>query len=53
MVLTVRDIIKRERCSSPAQIRIELAGNLCRCTGYAGIVKATELARDRLNGKSG
>lgn len=52
MVLTVRDIIKRERCSSTAQIRTELAGNLCRCTGYAGIVKATELARDRLKGSS-
>jgi carbon-monoxide dehydrogenase small subunit len=52
MVLTVRDIIKRERCSSSAQIRTELAGNLCRCTGYAGIVKATELARDRLKGTS-
>jgi len=53
MVLTVRDIIKRERCASPEQIRIELAGNLCRCTGYSGIVKATELARDRLKNSGG
>ena len=51
MVLTVRDIIKRDCCATATQIRSELAGNLCRCTGYAGIVKATELARDRLNGK--
>jgi carbon-monoxide dehydrogenase small subunit len=48
MVVTVRDIIKRGRCESATQIRTELSGNLCRCTGYAGIVKATELARDRL-----
>ena len=48
MVITVRDLIKRGRCADAAQIRVELAGNLCRCTGYAGIVKATELARDRL-----
>jgi carbon-monoxide dehydrogenase small subunit len=48
MVITVRDLIKRGRCADAAQIRLELAGNLCRCTGYAGIVKATELARDRL-----
>ncbi len=48
MVLTVRDLIKRGRCASPAEIRDELAGNLCRCTGYAGIVTATEMARDRL-----
>jgi carbon-monoxide dehydrogenase small subunit len=48
MVITVRDLIKRGRCADAAEIRTELAGNLCRCTGYAGIVKATELARDRL-----
>ena len=48
MVITVRDLIQRGCCASPEQIRTELAGNLCRCTGYAGIVKATELARDRL-----
>jgi carbon-monoxide dehydrogenase small subunit len=48
MVVTVRDLIKRERCATPAEIRVELSGNLCRCTGYGGIVKATEMARDRL-----
>jgi carbon-monoxide dehydrogenase small subunit len=48
MVITVRDMLKRGRCADAAQIRAELAGNLCRCTGYAGIVKAVELARDRL-----
>lgn len=52
MVMTVRDLIKRGRCQSEAQIRTELSGNLCRCTGYAGIVKATELARDRLKSSS-
>jgi carbon-monoxide dehydrogenase small subunit len=48
MVITVRDLLQRGRCADADQIRTELAGNLCRCTGYAGIVKATELARDRL-----
>jgi carbon-monoxide dehydrogenase small subunit len=48
MVITVRDLLQRGRCADATQIRAELAGNLCRCTGYAGIVKATELARDRL-----
>ena len=48
MLITVRDLLQRGRCADAAQIRTELAGNLCRCTGYAGIVKATELARDRL-----
>ena len=48
MVLTVRDMIQRGRCVNAQEIRLELAGNLCRCTGYSGIVKATELARDRI-----
>jgi carbon-monoxide dehydrogenase small subunit len=48
MVLTVRDMIQRGRCVNAQEIRQELAGNLCRCTGYSGIVKATELARDRI-----
>ena len=48
MVITVRDVLQRGRCADATEIRTELAGNLCRCTGYAGIVRATELARDRL-----
>ena len=44
MLVTVRDIILRGRAQSPEQIRHELAGNLCRCTGYAGIVAAVQLA---------
>ena len=49
MVIMVRDALARGRCESESQVRQELAGNLCRCTGYAGIVKAALLARDRLN----
>ena len=39
MVITARDMIQRGCCGSPEQIRKELSGNLCRCTGYGGIVK--------------
>ena len=48
MVITARDMLQRGCCGSKEQIRGELAGNLCRCTGYGGIVKAIELARDAL-----
>ena len=48
MVITARDMIQRGCAGSAAQIRTELAGNLCRCTGYGGIVKSIELARDAL-----
>jgi len=30
------------------QIRQALSGNLCRCTGYQNIVKAVQLAADRM-----
>jgi carbon-monoxide dehydrogenase small subunit len=53
MVITVRDMVLRGCCTDDAQIRNELAGNLCRCTGYGGIVKAAGLARDRLKLEGG
>ena len=48
MLLTAHDMLTRGCCGSEEQIRRELAGNLCRCTGYAGIVKAIVMTRDRL-----
>jgi carbon-monoxide dehydrogenase small subunit len=40
MLITARDIVLRLPRADAARIRLELAGNLCRCTGYAGIVRA-------------
>jgi aerobic carbon-monoxide dehydrogenase small subunit len=40
MLVTARDIVLRLPRADEAEIRHELAGNLCRCTGYAGIVRA-------------
>ena len=40
MLVTARDIVLRLPHADEARIRLELAGNLCRCTGYAGIVRA-------------
>jgi carbon-monoxide dehydrogenase small subunit len=42
MLVTARDIVLRLPQADPARIRLELAGNLCRCTGYAGIVRAIQ-----------
>jgi carbon-monoxide dehydrogenase small subunit len=46
MLITARDIVLRlPELTSPddeARIRNELSGNLCRCTGYQGIVQAIQ-----------
>ena len=35
------------------QVRDALSGNLCRCTGYQNIIKATLLAAEKLRGNAG
>jgi carbon-monoxide dehydrogenase small subunit len=42
MLLTARDIVLRLPEADERRIRVELSGNLCRCTGYLGIVRAIE-----------
>jgi aerobic carbon-monoxide dehydrogenase small subunit len=40
MLITARDILTRHKAPDAGLVRIELSGQLCRCTGYANIVKA-------------
>ncbi|MSQ21360.1 MAG: (2Fe-2S)-binding protein [Betaproteobacteria bacterium] len=40
MLITARDIVLRLPDADDGRVREELAGNLCRCTGYVGIVRA-------------
>ena len=40
MLVTARDIVLRLPDADEARVREEMAGNLCRCTGYRGIVRA-------------
>jgi carbon-monoxide dehydrogenase small subunit len=46
MVMSAIDLVKHHPCSTEAQIREGLEGNLCRCTGYQNIVKAVAQAAD-------
>jgi carbon-monoxide dehydrogenase small subunit len=40
MLLTVSALLESGELGSEEQIKQSLAGNLCRCTGYRGIVEA-------------
>jgi carbon-monoxide dehydrogenase small subunit len=40
MLISARDIVTRLQQADEARVRRELSGNLCRCTGYVGIVAA-------------
>jgi len=42
MLIAARDIVRRLPDADARRIRVELSGNLCRCTGYLGIVNAVE-----------
>ena len=46
MLMTARDIVLRLPDADESRIRLELSGNLCRCTGYRGIVAAIRRVLD-------
>ncbi|VFR41098.1 Aerobic-type carbon monoxide dehydrogenase, small subunit CoxS/CutS homologs [plant metagenome] len=46
MLATARDIVTRLPDADDARVRLELSGNLCRCTGYVGIVRAIRRVLD-------
>jgi carbon-monoxide dehydrogenase small subunit len=50
MLVTAYDLIRRNRARSEQEIRRELAGNICRCTGYTNIVAAIAAAAAALRG---
>ena len=57
MLLTAYDIVRRLPGADESRVREELSGNLCRCTGYVGIVEAVmavlEEGRAQENGGAG
>jgi carbon-monoxide dehydrogenase small subunit len=54
MVISAEALLLHNPQPSRAEIRLALAGNLCRCTGYQQIVDAIQAtALSRANGSSG
>ena len=49
-VLTVKSLLEENPAPSDDEIREYLAGNLCRCAGYAEILRAVHLAQEILRG---
>ena len=49
MLVMARDILRRLRGPDEAAVRHELSGQVCRCTGYAGIVNAIVAAGRELS----
>jgi carbon-monoxide dehydrogenase small subunit len=52
MLVSARDLVLRKPDADDRAVRIEMSGNLCRCTGYRGIVRAIRRVLDaRRKGK--
>jgi aerobic-type carbon monoxide dehydrogenase small subunit (CoxS/CutS family) len=49
MILAAKALLDRSPRPSEAEIRMAIAGNLCRCTGYTKIVEAIAAAADQIS----
>jgi carbon-monoxide dehydrogenase small subunit len=47
MVLMAKDLLNKNPSPTEAEIREHIKGNLCRCTGYHGIVKAIKSCSEK------
>jgi aerobic carbon-monoxide dehydrogenase small subunit len=47
LIMAAHDLLRRSPHPDEDQIREALAGNLCRCTGYAKIIQAVQVAAER------
>jgi carbon-monoxide dehydrogenase small subunit len=52
MIMRAHRLLKENPNPSEAEIRMGIAGNLCRCTGYQNIVKAVQYAAARMSGRT-
>ncbi|MGD9840080.1 MAG: (2Fe-2S)-binding protein [Afipia sp.] len=46
MLVSAWDLLKRKGKLTEADIRVAMSGNLCRCTGYQGIVRSIKAASE-------
>jgi carbon-monoxide dehydrogenase small subunit len=51
MLISAWDLLRRKPDLSADEIRIAISGNLCRCTGYQGIVRSIQSAAQNWAGQ--
>jgi aerobic carbon-monoxide dehydrogenase small subunit len=52
VLMTLTEFLRDHKTPTEAEVREVLTGNLCRCTGYQGMVDATLLAAKRMRGEA-
>jgi aerobic carbon-monoxide dehydrogenase small subunit len=52
MLVSARDLVLRLPDADERRIRVGLSGNLCRCTGYVGIVRAVQSVIEARRGRN-
>jgi len=52
MILSAKALLEETRSPNPDEVRRALAGNLCRCTGYVGVVEAVMDAAAQMRDRS-
>jgi carbon-monoxide dehydrogenase small subunit len=51
-IISVKSLLERTNKPTLEEIEEAVSGNICRCTGYAKIVDAINLAADRIGGRA-
>lgn len=51
-IVSVKALLDRTKNPTAEEIEEAVAGNICRCTGYAKIVDAIQIAAERLQGRN-
>jgi carbon-monoxide dehydrogenase small subunit len=49
MIISAKALLDRNPHPTEEEIREAISGNLCRCTGYAQIVDAVQMAAERMS----
>ena len=52
MLISAWDLLRRKPHLNESEIRIAMSGNLCRCTGYQGIVRSIRSAAEKWASKA-